>query len=260
MKNLLKQKLASGQTTYGLLVTLGSTELTEVLCTVGLDWLWIDLEHSALSLESGQTLMQVMQFSEVTPVVRIQWNDAAIVKRVLDIGAHAVVFPMVSTAEEAEAAVYASKYPPEGMRGVGGARAQRLGLDGEQYRATANDETMVIVQCETVEAVENIEAIVAVPGVDILFLGPYDLSMSMGIGGEFEHPDFLAVVDKVLAACAAAQMPAGILALGADDVARRQQQGFRFIAMGVDTTIYSQAVEEFVRRGLAHGSRRTDKD
>ncbi len=199
MKNLLKHKLAAGQTTYGLIITLGSTELTELACTLGLDWLWIDLEHSGMGLETAQMLMHTMQFSDLTPVVRIQWNDAALVKRVLDIGAHAVVFPMVSSADEAQTAVQATKYPPQGIRGVGGHRAQRLGLDGEQYRATANDETMVIVQCETAEAVENIEQIVAVPGVDVLFLGPYDLSMSMGIGGQFQHPDFLAAVDKVLA-------------------------------------------------------------
>jgi 4-hydroxy-2-oxoheptanedioate aldolase len=254
MHNPFKHKLAAGETTYGVLITLGSTELMELWCTLGLDWLWIDLEHSALSLESANVLMQVMAFSTVTPLVRIPWNEPAMVKRVLDIGAYGVVFPMVNSAAEAEAAVTASKYPARGIRGVGGHRAQRLGLDGEQYRASADDETMVIVQCETAEAVANIAEIAAVPGVDIVFVGPYDLSMSMGLPGQFAHPDFQAALERVLGVCNDAGMPVGILTTPAFDAARCKEMGFRFIAIGVDATVYSRAALGHVEEALGKGS------
>jgi len=205
LKNLLKEKLQKGQVVIGTFVGLGHPDVTERLSRLGFDWLLIDGEHSPTGLETMQQMLQAMNGSNCTPIIRPQWNDMVIIKRVLDIGAHGVVIPWVNTKEEAEYAVRACKYPPEGLRGCGPRRAALFDPD---YLKTANDEILVVVQIETTKAVSNIDDILSVKGIDACYIGPFDLSMSFGCcppqfgNSQFElaNPQYIDAFDKVVAA------------------------------------------------------------
>ncbi|MFC2021560.1 HpcH/HpaI aldolase/citrate lyase family protein [Chloroflexota bacterium] len=210
MKNLLKEKLKNGQEVSGTFVSLGHPDVTEVLSRIGFDWLLIDGEHSVIGLETMQTMMQAMNGSGCTPIVRPQWNDMVIIKRILDIGAHGVLVPWVNSREEAEYAVRACKYPPQGLRGWGPRRAALFDPD---YNQTANDEILVIVQIETRQAVNNVDDILAVDGIDAVYVGSFDLSFSFGLSGpEWDNAEYLADFDRVLEAAKKAGKPAGMYA------------------------------------------------
>lgn len=245
LHNPVKVKLESGQVVIGLFVTIGHPDVTERLSTVGLDWLLLDAEHAPLGFETLQTMMQAMRGESCSPIIRVQWNDPVIIKRALDIGAHGVLVPWVNTREEAEAAVAACKYPPRGIRGCGPRRAQIVG--GPDYIFTANDTLVVAVQIESATAVENIDEIVAVDGVDTVYIGPVDLSMDMfGVPGKWDDPSYLAAFDRVLEAANKAGKPAGMYC-HAGNVEWAIEKGFRFLTIGNDdgilTTAVGQAVE-----------------
>ena len=193
----LKRKIRNGELTIGSWVTIGHGAVAEIMARAGFDWLTIDMEHSAITLHQAQELIRVIDLCGVAPLVRVGENSPTLIKRVMDAGAHGVVVPMVNTVQDAEAAVSAVKYPPVGNRGVGLARAQEYGLDFEKYRKWAEGETIVIVQIEHIDAVEKLEEILAVPGIDAFFVGQYDLSGSLGIPGQFEHPRFLESLDQI---------------------------------------------------------------
>lgn len=208
MKNLLKEKLQKGQDVIGTFVSLGHPDVTEMLSRIGFDWLLVDGEHAPLGLETMQQMMQAMNGSNCTPLVRPQWNDMVIIKRVLDIGAHGVVVPWVNTKEEAEYAVRACKYPPEGLRGCGPRRAAFFDPD---YLKTANDEILVIVQIETRKAISNIDDILSVQGIDACYIGPLDLSRSFGLDfPQWDNPQYVEAFDKVVAAAKKWGKPAGM--------------------------------------------------
>ena len=208
MKNILKEKLKENQSVIGTFVGLGHPDVTELLSRLGFDWLLIDGEHSPIGLETMQVMMQAMNGSNCTPIVRPQWNDMVIIKRILDIGAHGVLVPWVNTKEEAEYAVSACKYPPEGLRGYGPRRASLFDPD---YLQTANDEILVIVQIETRKAVSNVDDILSVEGIDACFIGPYDLAMSFGLGSpKWDDPEYAGAFDRVLEAANKVGKPAGI--------------------------------------------------
>jgi 2-keto-3-deoxy-L-rhamnonate aldolase RhmA len=210
MKNLLKGKLLQSQPVIGTFVGLGHSDVTEMLAGLGFDWLLLDAEHGPLGYETMQRLMQAMNGSECTPIVRPQWNDMVAIKRILDIGAHGILVPMVNTHDEAEYAVKACKYPPLGVRGAGPRRAALFDRD---YMDTADNEIMVIVQIETPEAVENLNDILQVDGVDACYVGPFDLSRNMGLKfPDFQNAEFIAAFDKVMDAARNARKPAGIFA------------------------------------------------
>lgn len=215
MKNLLKEKLRKGQNVTGTFIGLGHPDVTERLSRCGFDWLLIDGEHAPLNFETMQQMMQAMNGSNCTPLIRPQWNDMVTIKRVLDIGAQGVLIPWVNNREEAEYAVRACKYPPEGLRGCG---PRRAALFDPEYCQTANDEIMVVVQIETREAVSNIDDILSVNGIDSCYIGPFDLSQSYGcyppqFGNtqyEKEYPEYIAAFDKVAAAAKTCGKPAGM--------------------------------------------------
>ncbi len=210
MKNILKKKLREGQFVIGTFVGLGHPDVTERLSRLGFDWLLIDGEHAPLGLETMQQMMQSMNGSNCTPLVRPQWNDMVIIKRVLDIGAHGVLIPWVNTKEEAEYAVRACKYPPDGLRGCGPRRAALFDPD---YLKTANDEILIIVQIETQKAISNLDDILSVGGVDACYIGPMDLSRSFGLDSpKWDNPQYIEAFDKVLAAAKKWGKPAGMYA------------------------------------------------
>lgn len=215
--------------------------MAELMAACGFDFLCVDAEHSAVDLPQTQQLFQAIRSGnpECAPLVRLHGVDYALVKRYLDAGARGVVAPLVRTADEAELLVQATKYPPMGLRGVGFCRANEYGLRLADECERANDEILVVVQIEHIEAVENIDAILSVEGIDAAFIGPYDLSASMGITGQFEHSAYLTARDRILDACKRHQIVPGLHVVppDVDQVKARKKEGYRFIAYSLDITI-----------------------
>ena len=194
----LKKKLKRREITLGSWITLGNTSIAEIMAKAGFEWLVVDMEHSAITLDIAQQLIQVIEGCGAVPLVRVGENNATLIKRVMDAGAYGVIVPMVNTKKEAEAAVNAVKYPPVGTRGVGLARAQGYGNNFEDYRDWIKKESIVIVQIEHIDAVNNLEDILKVRGVDGSIIGPYDLSASLGIPGEFDNTELKRPLKKYL--------------------------------------------------------------
>jgi 2-keto-3-deoxy-L-rhamnonate aldolase RhmA len=245
MKNTLKEKVRSVEITIGTIVSLGHPDVTEWLSRIGYDWLFLDAEHGAMGLETLQRMMQSMAGTSCTPVVRPQWNDMALIKRILDIGAHGIIIPMVSTREEAENAVRAGKYPPAGIRGFGPRRAAMFDPD---YYQTANDEIMTIVLIETADAIKNIDEILAIDGVDVAYMGYDDLSLSMGLGQppKWDDPRYVEAFDRVVKAANNAGKVAGLHTSpgdGAGSVHWALARGFRMVTVSDADTFIIQGAQ-----------------
>ena len=226
MKNLLKEKVKAGQPVLGTFVEIGHPDITEWLSRLGFDWMLLDAEHGPLGFETMQNMMQAMNGTSCVPIVRPQWNDSAVIKRVLDIGAYGVLVPWVNSREEAEAAVRSCKYPPEGLRGYGPRRAAML---DPQYYQTANEQLLISVQIETRQALDNLDDILSVPGIDACYIGPYDLSCSLGFGipPKWDEPRYLAAFDRVLEASKRHGKAAGMFATY-DNIEWALERGFTF--------------------------------
>ncbi|KRD54568.1 HpcH/HpaI aldolase family protein [Microbacterium sp. Root280D1] len=240
---------ASDRPLIGMWACSGSSLVTEVAAGSGLDWLLIDMEHSANTLESTLLQLQVVAAYPITPVVRVPSNDTVAIKQVLDLGAQNLIVPMVSSAEEARAAVSATRYPPEGVRGVGSALARSARwnrVDG--YLRDSARHTSLTVQIETVAGVEAASEIAAVEGVDAVFVGPSDLSASMGLLGQQTHPDVVAAVEQVFAAVAAAGTPVGVNAFDPSAADAYTAAGADFVAVGADVAMLARASEALAAR------------
>jgi 4-hydroxy-2-oxoheptanedioate aldolase len=232
--NDFKRRLTAGEVLNGFWLSLASPVASEALSLAGFDWLLFDGEHSPVDVAGVQPLLQAAATGTASAVVRPAWNDKVLIKRLLDIGAQTLLVPFVQSAEEAAAAVLASRYPPHGVRGVAGAtRASRYGQT-EDYFAVANREICVLVQVETGEALGRLEEIAAVDGVDGVFIGPSDLAASMGHLGKPGHPEVQAALKDAAARIAATGKAPGILATNAADARRYVDWGYRFVAAGVD--------------------------
>lgn len=246
-QNQFKAGLASGAVQIGLWSTLGSNVVAEVVADSGFDWILIDTEHSPNELPDVLMQMQAMATGTASPIVRPAWNDPVLIKRLLDIGAQSLLIPFVQNAEEAVAAVAATRYPPEGIRGVTGiGRGARYGRV-KDYLHKASDEIAVIVQIETGQALQQIEAIAAVPGVDAVFIGPSDLSASLGHIGNPSHEVVQAALKRAVDTLNAMQKPAGILAFNPDDARRYMAWGYRFVAVGADLTILLKGADNLAK-------------
>lgn len=246
--NSLKKCLNSGCLTVGSWVTIGHPSITEIMAKAGFDWLTVDMEHSAITLHQAQQLIQIIELSGVTPLVRVGENDANLIKRVMDAGAHGVIVPMVNSEEDAIKAVRAVKYPPLGARGVGLARAQGYGFEFERYKEWAKKESVVIVQVEHIDAVNNLEKILSVDGVDAFIVGPYDLSGSMGRPGEFGHPDVVQALERVTEVSSKYDVAAGfhVISPSAEEVVKRINEGYKFVGFSLDTLFLgTKCREEF---------------
>ena len=220
----------------GSWITIGHPAVAEIMSAAGFDWLTIDLEHSAISIERAEELIRVIDLSGVKPLVRLSSNNSEQIKRVMDSGAHGIIVPMVKTEKEARQAIDAVHYPPLGNRSVGLARAQEYGVGFQKYFEWQKENAMVLVQIEHVEAVENIDAIFSVEGLSGYIVGPYDLSASMGIPGQFEHEKMLTALDRIKDSAEAHKIPSGIHIVepDVDELRKRVSQGYKFIAYGVD--------------------------
>lgn len=245
MAKSFRQRLKDHELLVGSLVSLAAPEVTEIMAGAGFDWLFLDAEHSALgTLE----LQRLVQGAGSTPcVVRVATSAEVPIKKALDIGAAGIIVPMVNSAEQAAQVVRWAKYPPAGTRGVGIGRAHNYGLKFQDYVQHANENVAVIVQAEHIDAVNNIEAIVQVAGVDAVFVGPYDLSASLGQLGEVGHPDVLAAIDRVTQVCHTAHLPLGIFGLTTNAVKPYIERGYTLITVGVDTVLLGAAAREMLQ-------------
>lgn len=236
MNNLLKNKLKSNVLTIGSWITLGHPSIAEILASAGYDWLVVDMEHTTISIEQAGELIRVIDLCGVAPLVRLTSNHPDQIKRVMDAGAHGIIVPMVSSVDDALRAVASTRYAPLGVRGVGLARAQKYGHGFSDYLQWQKDGPVVIVQIEHKDALDHLEAIISVPGVDGFIIGPYDLSCSMGMPGEFDHPEFKAAMSRILSTGLRMNCPAGLHIVEPDQSRLRQviTEGYRFIAYSVD--------------------------
>lgn len=252
--NPVKATLKRGGLSFGSWITIAHPVVAELMAESGLDWLAVDAEHGVNDLETSLRLAQSMKGTACVPFVRLPANDPVWIRRHLDAGFVGLIIPMINSADEARAVVQAAKYPPMAGRGIGIGRAQGYGRDFDYYLGHANEETMLVPQIEHTRAVEDIDGILAVEGVDAVFIGPYDLSGSMGLLGQFDHPRMLQAMDKVLNACARAGKAPGIHVVypKPDEVERRVRQGFRFVALSLDILMLSRGCDELlsVARGM----------
>lgn len=238
----LKEKLKNKELTIGSWITIGNTVVVEIMAQAGYDWLTIDMEHSAITIDIAQDMIRVIELYGVVPLVRVGDNDPTMIKRVMDAGAHGVIVPMVNSKQDAERAVGAVKYPPRGFRGVGLARAQKYGADFKGYKKWNENESIVIVQIEHIRAVENMEDILKVPGVDGFIIGPYDLSGSLGIPGEFGHQKMLDALERVKKVTEAMDAMSGFHVILPDNEAFKEKvkEGYRFLAYSLDILLLGE--------------------
>jgi 2-dehydro-3-deoxyglucarate aldolase len=233
---MLKAKIASRRLTVGSWITLGHPAIAEIMARSGFDWLVVDLEHSVISIETAGDLIRTIDLCGVAPLVRLTSNDPDQIKRVMDAGAHGIVVPMVNTPEVAASAVAATRYAPRGVRGVGLGRAQGYGVKFQEYLKWQSDSPVVIVQIEHKDAIERLDAILTVPGVDGFIIGPYDLSCSMGMPGEFERPEFVHAMTRIREAGKRLDCVAGLHIVEPDPerLECTVREGYNFIAYSVD--------------------------
>ena len=232
----MKEKLRKGGVAMGAWMSILNQASDRIVAVSGLDWVLYDMEHGPPSFETVDRLVRGVMGAGALPLVRVVWNDMNAIKRALDTGVFGVVVPWVNSGEEAERAVAYTRYMPEGLRGCAAGRpSSAWGVTSQEYMEIVNDEILVAIQIETKEAVENIDEIVSVEGVDATFIGPSDLSASMGVRAQYWHPDVVEAMDKVVEACDAAGVAPGI-AFGRDLEHCNEliEQGFRFIGVGGD--------------------------
>ena len=246
-ENSFKRGLHQGHVLFGLWTSLSGSYATEIMAGAGADWLMLDTEHSPNELGDVLSQLQIVAAYDTSAVVRVPSNNVVAIKRFLDIGAQTLLIPQIDTADDARRAVAATRYPPNGVRGVGGTtRATRFGRVAD-YAERAHEELCVLVQIESQIALENIEAIAAVPGVDGLFVGPADLHASCGYVGQLRHAEVVPKMEAAIERIKAAGKPAGILSTGAaDDVALWLQHGAQFIAVGSDLGILVRGAEQII--------------
>jgi 2-keto-3-deoxy-L-rhamnonate aldolase RhmA len=234
MTQEFRARLKRGERLLGTMVTLASAASAEVLASVGFDWLFVDGEHGALETRELASILQAVG-DKTACIVRVPEAAEVPIKKALDLGAHGIIVPQVNTAQQAADVVRWSRYAPEGERGVGLARAHGYGLKFREYLSAANREIAVIVQAEHARAVENIDAIVRVPGVDAVLLGPYDLAASLGKMGQIDDPAVSKAIGRVTDACRAVNMPLGYFGVTAAAVQPYAARGYTLLVAGVDT-------------------------
>ncbi len=252
-----RNKLRQGQVCLGTIITFNDPTVTEALCGL-LDFVWIDMEHNALTLDAVQGHVMATNGSTTTPLVRVAWNDPVLIKPVLDIGAAGVIVPLVRSADDVRRAVAACLYPPAGIRGFGPRRPSNYGRDsGPEFCRAANENVVVIVQIEHIDAVNDLDAILSVPGLTGVVIGPNDLAGSLGLIGQPNHPDVQAVIERVIAGGRHHGVPVG-LATGDDPSALSQwvQKGMQWLAMSNDVSLMLRSAMEVAGRvrGQAVGS------
>jgi 2-dehydro-3-deoxyglucarate aldolase len=226
----------------GTIISIDSIAVMEILASGDLDWIFIEAEHAPIGMGALERLLVA---AGTTPcLVRLPNHESTWIKRALDLGAAGIIVPQVNTVDEAVAIAKAARFTPHGNRGVGVSRANDYGYAVGDYINGANEGTAVMVQAEHVDAVANASAIAEVDGVDGVFVGPYDLSASMGLPGQLDHPDVNAAIDHICQAFTQAQKPAGVFSVDIDDAHKRIEQGFSFVACSLDVLLLRAGVTQ----------------
>ncbi|HVJ52028.1 MAG TPA: HpcH/HpaI aldolase/citrate lyase family protein [Aliidongia sp.] len=247
-ENRFKRAIAHGQKQIGLWSTLCNPTTAEIIAHAGFDWILLDTEHSPNEPPDLVSQLQALQTSTATPIVRPAWNDPVLIKRILDIGVQSLLVPFVQNGVEAARAVAATRYPPDGIRGIStGSRAAAYGRNRDYVR-TAGAEICVLVQVETLASVEALEEIVATPGVDGVFVGPNDLAASLGHLGDTGHDEVQATIGLILEACKRGGKPAGYLTGNEAEAHKWLDAGFTFVAVGTDNGLLARGADELRRR------------
>jgi len=240
MNRTLKEALSDDNPVIGTILTVASPEIAEGLALLGFDWIFIDLEHGSLSIHDAQVAIQAVANRSYT-LVRVPDGTTENIKRVLDTGCSGIIVPMVNSETYARKIVSLSKYPPMGERSVGLGRAQGFGLNFTDYLGSANDQTVVIVQIEHREAVSNLEQILSVTGLDAVFIGPYDLSSSMGLLSQVTHPEVAAAVKTIRSACDRRGLKYGIYCSTAEQARAEIEAGAKMVAVSADILLMADS-------------------
>lgn len=253
MHNILKEKLAQGKQPLGTLVGTASPAVVECLGCAGLDFVILDNEHSPVEAETTAAMVRAAELRNVTSLARVREISRPAILKLLDVGVQGLIVPDVRSTEDVRRVVDYAKYAPVGRRGFCPSRKDGWGTDPQcgvlDTMAHFNQETLVIPQCETAEALSDIETIAAMDGVDGIFIGPFDLSISMGMPGDFENPQFRAALARILSACRAAGKPCLIFAGDGAGAAVRFAQGYDAVAMGLDATLLITGVKAQIAAG-----------
>jgi len=240
-----RDRLKAGEVLLSTLVSFPSPEVVELLSKLNFDWLFIDGEHGPFGTLEMQRMLQAAS-SNCPCLIRVPSNDLVYIKQALDIGAAGIIVPQINNAEEAQAAVQAAKYPTQGNRGVGLARAHEYGISFTDYLAKADSETCVVIQAETSSAIEHIEEIVAIKDVDAILIGPYDLSANLGYTGEITNPEVVAAINKVEIACKQANVKLGYFGINAKSVLPYKEKGFTLLTIGVDSLFVLNSAQQLL--------------
>jgi len=236
MKKLIK-KLNNNELTIGAWITINHPTIAEIYANSGFDWVVVDLEHSVITIGEAENLIRVIELSGSTPLVRLTSNNSDQIKRVMDAGAHGIIVPMIKTKQDVENAVNALKYPPSGNRGVGLARAQRWGNNFSEYLEWLENDSIIIVQIEHIDAVNNLDEIFSLESISGYIIGPYDLSSSMNKPGDFNDAEFIKAMEKIKTKAEEYGMCGGIHVVEPNpkELQQRIDEGYRFIAYSLDT-------------------------
>lgn len=247
---VLKDRLLQNKLTIGSWVTIGHSNIVEIMSSANFEWLVVDMEHTSIDLAMAQTLIMTIQSKNISALVRVSKNEEVIIKKVLDMGADGVIVPMIKNANEAKEAISYAKYPPIGKRGVGLYRAQNYGLGFEEYKEKNKNETVVIAQIEHIEAVQNIYEILDVDGIDAVIIGPYDLSGSMGKPGAYDDEDVKGAISRVKEACFAKNKPLGFHVIHSDHRKLKEKidEGYTFLAFSLDFFFLGDKAREEMNR------------
>jgi len=248
-ENKLKKILKEGKSAIGTFASINSPDLVEIMGLTGFDFVIIDAEHGPMNAETTMNLIRAAQLHNMTPIVRIRENSETVILKHLDVGAHGIQVPQINNSEDAKLLVQRAKYSPQGKRGVAMPRSADYGLYPiMDYFDKSNEQTMIIAHCENITALESLEDIAKTPGIDVIFLGPFDMSQSMEISGQVKHPRIEEAAQRVLDICKKYNKVPGIFATTGDDARKRIEQGFRYVPIGMDCTLIGSAFKEIVNK------------
>ena len=240
----IRDTMKQGKASIGSWMQIGNASIAEIMGCAGYDWIAVDMEHGSLSTSQLPDLFRSLELNNTLPLVRLSMGHFAEAKYALDAGAGGIIIPMVESAQQLQTMISHSKWPPSGIRGVGFSRANLYGKNFNNYREEAS-QPFIGAQIEHINAVNDIENILAVPGLDAIIIGPYDLSASMGIVAQFDHQDFTAALNRILKGCEKMKKPAGLHIVDPDPVqlAARINEGYQFIAYSIDSVFMRVAAQ-----------------
>lgn len=244
-KNHLKERLSQGATVLGTFITIDSPDLVEVIGLSGFEFVVLDTEHGPFTTEATTNLIRAAELRGITPITRVTESSETTILRSLDVGTHGIQVPQVNDAATARQLVQAAKYFPIGNRGMALPRASDYGtLNPLEYFKRANEETLIVVHCENKTSLDNLEEIAKIPEIDVIFLGPFDMSQSLGIPGQLNHPLIQEASEHILKISHLYGKAAGIFAIGGEQARMRAEQGFRYIALGIDVTLFAKSCRQ----------------